>query len=131
MSTGGTTPDVRIVLSGLWVALMLTYLLGDVLRILSGDADDFMARGFEGITVTQWMWVAMAGLMLVPIAMVVLSLTLPYPAVRRVTIVAAALLILLNAPGLPTYPGLYDKVLIGVGLVLNALTFGYAVRWRT
>ena len=24
--------DVRIVLAGLWVALMLTYLLGDVLR---------------------------------------------------------------------------------------------------
>lgn len=30
--------DVRIILSGLWVALMLTYLLGDVLRIFAGDA---------------------------------------------------------------------------------------------
>ena len=29
--------DVQIRLSGLWVALMLTYLLGDVLRIFSGD----------------------------------------------------------------------------------------------
>ena len=29
--------DTRIVLSGLWVALMLTYLLGDVLRIFAGD----------------------------------------------------------------------------------------------
>lgn len=25
--------DVRVILSGLWVAVMLTYLLGDVLRI--------------------------------------------------------------------------------------------------
>jgi len=29
--------DVQIKLSALWVALMLTYLLGDVLRIFSGD----------------------------------------------------------------------------------------------
>ena len=31
-------PDVQIKLSALWVALMLTYLLGDVLRFWSGDA---------------------------------------------------------------------------------------------
>jgi hypothetical protein len=30
--------DTRIILSGLWVAVMLTYLWGDVLRIFSGDA---------------------------------------------------------------------------------------------
>jgi hypothetical protein len=29
--------DVQIKLSALWAALMLTYLLGDVLRIFSGD----------------------------------------------------------------------------------------------
>lgn len=29
--------DVQIKLSALWTALMLTYLLGDVLRIYSGD----------------------------------------------------------------------------------------------
>jgi hypothetical protein len=29
--------DVRIILSALWVALMLTYLLGDAMRIFSGD----------------------------------------------------------------------------------------------
>lgn len=29
--------DVRIILSGLWVALMLTNLLGDVLRVFAGD----------------------------------------------------------------------------------------------
>ena len=28
--------DVRITLSGLWVAVMLTYLLGDVLRVFAG-----------------------------------------------------------------------------------------------
>ena len=29
--------EMKIKLSALWVALMLTYLLGDVLRIYSGD----------------------------------------------------------------------------------------------
>lgn len=29
--------DIQIILSALWIALMLTYLLGDVLRIFSGD----------------------------------------------------------------------------------------------
>jgi hypothetical protein len=29
--------DVRIILSGLWVALTLTYLLGDLLRIFAGE----------------------------------------------------------------------------------------------
>jgi hypothetical protein len=29
--------DMPITLSALWIALMLTYLLGDVLRIYSGD----------------------------------------------------------------------------------------------
>ena len=29
--------DTRIILSVSWIALMLTYLLGDVLRIFSGD----------------------------------------------------------------------------------------------
>ena len=29
--------DTRIILSAFWVALTLTYLLGDVLRIFSGD----------------------------------------------------------------------------------------------
>ncbi len=29
--------DTRIILSGLWIATMLTYLWGDVLRIFAGD----------------------------------------------------------------------------------------------
>ena len=37
--------EVRITLSGLWVATMLTYLLGDVLRIFAGD---FVAGEIDG-----------------------------------------------------------------------------------
>ena len=119
--------DVRIKLSGLWVALMLTYLLGDVLRIFAGD---FVAGEFGGMQAGQALFIAAALFMLIPIVMVVLSLTLKYPAIRWVTIIAAIVLFGLNLVGLPTYPSLYDQFLIVVGLVFNALTIWYAWKWR-
>jgi len=118
--------DVRIILSGLWVALMLTYLLGDVLRIFAGD---FTAGEIGRMQATQAIWFGAAILMLIPIVMVVLSLTLTHPAIRWVSIVAAIILFGFNLIGLPTYPSAYDKFLIVVGLVFNALTVWYAWKW--
>ena len=61
--------------------------------------------------------------MLIPIVMVVLSLTLKFPAVRWVTIIAAILLFDYNLIGLSGgYPSAYDKFLIIVSLVFNAMT---------
>ena len=118
--------DTRIILSGLWVALMLTYLLGDVLRIFSGD---FKAGEMMGAQATQAIYFGAAILMLIPIVMVVLSLTLKYPAIRWVSIVAAIILFGFNLVGLPTYSSAYDKFLIIVSLVFNALTVWYVWKW--
>ena len=118
--------DTRIILSGLWVALMLTYLLGDVLRIFSGD---FKAGEVMGMQATQAIWFGAAILMLIPIVMVVLTLTLKYPAIRWVCVVAAIILFGFNLIGLPTYPSAYDKILIIVSLVINALTVWHAWKW--
>ena len=118
--------DTRIILSGLWVALMLTYLLGDVLRIFAGDVKP---GEIMGIQPSQGLWLLIAAIMLVPILMVVLTLTLPYPAIRWVTIAATLILFLFNLVGLPGYPGAYDKFLIIVGLVFNGLTVWYAWKW--
>ena len=41
--------EKRVILSGMWVALMLTYLLGDVLRIFAGD---FEAGEVAGMLLT-------------------------------------------------------------------------------
>ena len=117
--------DVRIVLSGLWVALMLTYLLGDVLRIFAGD---FTAGEIDGQKASQWMWMIAALFMLIPIVMIVLTLTLGFPAIRWVTLVASAFLVLFNIAGLP-YPGAYDNFLIAVGFIWNALIIWYAWTW--
>lgn len=119
--------DVRIILAGLWTALMLTYLLGDVLRIFAGD---FTAGEIDGREATQWMWVLAALVMLIPIVMIVLSLTVPYPAIRWVSVVAAIFLVLFNIAGLP-YPSAYDNFLIAVGFVLNGVTIWYAWTWTT
>lgn len=117
--------DSRIVLAGLWVALMLTYLLGDVLRIFAGDAEPGKLMGTQP---TQAMWLLIAAIMLVPIVMIVLTLTLPYPAIRWVNIVVAILVVLFNLMGLP-YKGAYDNFLIIVSFLFNALTIWYAWRW--
>ena len=117
---------MKITLSGLWVALMFTYLLGDVLRIFAGDFEPGKMSGTEA---TQAMWIAAASIMLIPIAMVVLSLVLERPAGRWANIILAALLLVFNAVGLPGYPGLYDKFLIAVGLVINLITIWFAWRW--
>lgn len=117
--------DVRIILSGLWVAVMLTYLLGDVLRLFAGD----MTPGeIDGQPATQGMWLGAAAIMLIPIVMVVLSLILPYPAIRWVSVVVAILAVVFNLFGLP-YDGMYDNFLIIVSFVFNALIVWYAWKW--
>lgn len=120
--------SIRITLAGVWVALMLTYLLGDVMRIFAGD---FTAGKMGDQTATQWMWLGAALLMLIPIVMLVLTLMVPYPAIRWIGIVAAGFLFLFNAVSVHTYPGHYDKFLIVVGLAFNALTIWLSATWRT
>ena len=117
--------DVRVILSGLWVAVMLTYLLGDVLRLFAGD---ITPGEIEGRKASQGMWLGIAAIMLLPIIMLVLSLTLPYPAIGWANIVVALLAIVLNLFGLP-YKGLYDNFLIIVSFVFNALIVWYAWTW--
>jgi len=118
--------DVQIKLSALWVALMLTYLLGDVLRIFSGD---FKSGEIGGMQVSQGMYLGMAALFVIPIAMVFLSLTLKHPVNRWANIIAPIIFFVFNLIGLPSYPSAYDKFLNVVGLVFNVLTVWYAWKW--
>ena len=118
--------EIQIKLSAIWVALMLTYLLGDVLRIFSGD---FEAGKMGEMQVTQTMYLGMAILFVIPIVMVLLSLTLNQPVNRWANIIVAILFFIINLVGLPTYPSAYDKFLIVVGLAFNVLTVWYAWKW--
>ena len=120
--------ETMIKLSALWVSLMLTYLLGDVLRIFSGD---FNAGAIGDMQISQGMYLGMGVLMVIPIVMVFLSLTLKYKANRWANIALATFFFLFNAVGLPTYPSIYDQFLIVVGLVFNMLTVWFAWKWSS
>jgi len=119
--------DVRIILSASWMALMLTYLLGDVLRIYAGD---FKPGKIAGRPATQNLLLGIALLMTVPIAMVFLSLTLSYPLNSWANIIAAIVFLGFNLIGLPTYSSAYDRFLIIVGVGFNVLTIWYAWQWQ-
>ena len=118
--------EIKIKLSGIWVALMLTYLLGDVLRIFSGD---FSAGAIGEMQISQGMYLGLAIIMVIPILMVFLSLMLKRKASRWANISVAVFFFLFNAVGLPTYPSAYDQFLIVVGLAFNVLTVWYAWKW--
>jgi len=121
--------EMPIKLSVVWICVMLTYLLGDVLRIFSGDfkAGEMGSKG--GMPMTQNMLLGIAILMVIPILMVFLSVTLNQPVNRWVNIVLAVFFFLFNLVGLPTYPSMYDKFLIAVSLVFNITTVWYAWNW--
>ncbi len=119
---------IRIKLSALWVCLMLTYLLGDVLRIFSGD---FVSGEVSGMQISPGLMLGMAALMVIPVIMIWLSLTLKHAVSRWANVILAVFFFVFNAIGLPTYPSLYDQFLIVVGFVFNGLTVWYAWHWRT
>lgn len=118
---------VQIKISGLWIAVMLTYLLGDVLRIFSGD---FTPGEIEGETVSQGVWLGIAILMVIPIMMVVLATMLDQSINRWINIIVAVFFFLFNLVGLPTYPSTYDKFLLIISLGFNVMIVWYAWKWN-
>lgn len=118
--------EVQIQLAAIWVALMLIYLLGDVLRIFSGD---YRNMDTDINDFTQPMWLGISILMSIPIVMILLSVMLEYPINRPANIIVAGCFFLFNLVGLPSYPGAYDKFLAIFGLVLNIVTMVHAWNW--
>lgn len=118
--------DIRIVLSFTWVALMLTYLLGDVLRIYSDDATP---GEISGQPASQGIWLGLSILMVLPILMILVSLLVTAPAARWASMIVAAFFFLFNLVGLPTYASYYDQFLIVVSLAINVLIIWLAWNW--
>jgi hypothetical protein len=117
--------QTKIIIAALWIIIMLIYLLGDVLRIISGDA----ARALAEIKINKFGWMGIAVLMLIPILMIFLTLVLPQPASRWTNILTAGFFFLFNLVGLPTYPSAYDKFLLLVSMGFNLMTIWYAWNW--
>ena len=122
--------DVRIKLSALWVARMLTGLQGDVLRFMEpGMMGKIAAGDVDGMPLSDALLFVAAMVMLLPIAMVVLSLTLPHRASRWANLVLAAFFVVFDVVGLPTYASAHGVALITAGILLNLVTAWYAWTW--
>ena len=119
--------ETQIRLAAFWITLMLTYLLGDVLRIFAGD---FKPGEIGGVRATPALWLAAAVIMLVPIAMILVSVAFVGQPARWAHVIAAAGLLVFNLAGVRGYPGAYDRFLIVVGLALNLLTAWTAWNWE-
>lgn len=117
--------DVKIKLAILWVALMLCYFLGDILRLFAGD---FTPGEIEGKPVNHKVYLGMAVIMVIPIIMVVLTLILGDSATRWTNIIIAGFFILFNLLGIKGMKS-YDIFLIIISFGFNFLTIYYAWKW--
>lgn len=117
--------DTRLILSGAWITTMLLYLMGDVLRIYSGD----FARMEAGKPSGSVKWLGAAIIMLIPILMVFLSLVLPQPISRWANIIVAGGFFLFVLIDVRSYPSAYDRLLLVVSLVMKGVTVWYAWNW--
>ncbi|HYW69258.1 MAG TPA: DUF6326 family protein, partial [bacterium] len=75
--------DVKLKLSALWVARMLSGLQGDSTRLHDPVALRELVEGTSSVQVTDGLLFIMSLIFAIPILMVVLSLTLPDRANRR------------------------------------------------
>ena len=114
--------DINIIFAILWIACMLTYLLGDVLRIFAGE---FKPGEIDGKPVGQKVWFSAAVVMLLPIVMVFLSLILSFPANSYLNIILSSFFILFNLAGIKGYKP-FDQFLLVISFVFNALSIYYA-----
>ena len=120
--------NVKMKLSGLWVAAMFSWVYGDLLRMYSGD---FVPGDLElgNVISAETMWLASAITMIVPGVMVFLSLVLKNKANRWANIIIGVFYTGYNLIGLPSYPSAYDMFLISVGILFTALIVWYAWKW--
>ena len=106
---------------------MFSWVYGDLLRMYSGD---FVPGELGGVLLTQEMWLVAAITMMIPVAMVFLSLTLKDKANRWANIIIGIFFTGYGLIGLPAYTSAYDQFLIIVGLVFTALIVWYAYKWK-
>lgn len=115
--------DFNLRFSILWIACMLTYLLGDVIRIFSGN---FTPGEIDGIPVDPIMYFVMAIIMVIPIVMILLSLVLKLQVNSWLNIIVAIGFLAFNLAGIAGYKT-FDIFLICVSFVFNGLTVYYGI----
>lgn len=116
----------RVQLSISWVALMLIYLLGDVLRLYEkGQAAGFI----DGKPMTQTHLMMAALMMLIPILLALGMVFLPQGLAKWSGIIASLILFIINVIGVAGYSSLFDRFLICLSLALNVFNLVWTWLW--
>jgi hypothetical protein len=127
--------NVKIILSALWAARMLSGFLGDVLRLSDPVALQQIVAGEAVVAVTNELLLVMALIMVIPIFMSFLSLTLKDKVNRWANVSIGIFFVLWDGGFLillflwqdPAY-----EIFMGiVYLVFTALVVWYAWKWPT
>ena len=130
--TAGNLEDVpvniKIKLSGLWLAALFCWIYGDLLRLYSGDfkpGDDL----WEGMITSEMLWMVAAVTMIIPGIMVFLSLALKSKVNRWANIIMGIFYTGYNLIGVSSYSSAFDIFLIILSIVFTALVVWYAWKW--
>ncbi|MDI9469628.1 MAG: hypothetical protein QM296_05400 [Bacillota bacterium] len=116
----------RVQLAVCWVALLLIYLLGDVLRLYEKGQE---AAVIDGKPMGQLQLLMAALLMLIPILMALGMVFLPQGVARWTGIICSLVLFIVNVFGVAGYSGLFDRVLIALSLLLNLFIVVWTWLW--
>ena len=111
-----TQMDTKVKLSALWVARMLSGLQGDSTRLHDPVALQSIIGETGDMVISNELLLIMSVIFVVPIFMSFLSLTLKYPAVRRVNLTIGI------------FFAVFDLVFLGLALFLWRST-GYEIVW--
>ena len=124
--------DVRIVLSVLWVARMLSGLQGDSTRFHDPVALKELVEGTTTVIVTNELLLIMSLIFSVPIFMIFLSLILEYKVNRLTNLITGIFFILFDLIFLVLFLGAfsYETFWSIVYPVFPVLIVWYAWRWR-
>ena len=126
--------DVRIILSALWAARMLSGLQGDSIRLSDPVALEEIITGTGAVLVTNELLLVMSIIMAVPIFMSFLTLTLKYPVIRWANLIIgiffAAFDLIFLSLALFLWQSTAYEIVWSIGyLVFTALVVWYAWKW--
>jgi hypothetical protein len=132
--TARTPVDVRIILSALWAARMLSGLQGDSTRLHDPVALKNLVAGTTDVPVTTELLLVMSIIFVVPIFMSFLSLTLKDKANRRANLTIGVFFVAFDliflGLALFLWPFSAYETLWGIAYpVFTALVVWYAWRW--
>lgn len=120
--------DVRLRLSTLWVVVMFNMVFADILSfMMPGMLQEVMTGMAGGLKVTQVMFLAFAGLLEIPIAMVFLSRVLGRKANRIANIVAGVVTIAFVVGGGSAY--LHYYLFAGMEVACILVIIWWSWKW--